>query len=240
MLTAYKCRQHSTNLAKNCVGAALKGLDLGVGLFDTGATYFTISLKWTGIVRHSIRKMGQDATKPGSTWHAWSRKDAAHPAMATQREHGIAWDTLCNDGELKLAVGAVFARSPLAQQQTHCRILPEPPQSIAQWRDTLRASPQPDLVLIERAVWDDPEFVSTGLPQLCDHLRYQGHMLWTNPPTRWPQSAQTRASILRLCSLHGLMLLGDVRLEASAPDQPRLRGTLLWRRCPIQTMEQGS
>lgn len=157
--------------------------------------------------------------------------------FALERE--LSWESIDSLGSKVTAVGAFFANTSLTSPSSTSRHVRELQPSTASWRQSLANAKSAELILVDHEIWDHPAFVQDGLAQLCHVLAYHGHFLWTGGPTLWPRRAQTRASILRLCSLHGLRLVRHVRVKSERADQPAMRGWLLERRDPIHTLVHG-
>lgn len=158
-------------------------------------------------------------------------------SMALVRE--LTWANIEALGSQVTAVGSFFSDTALGKTDSACRHIPELQSDTEAWRQSLAHAKSAQLILVDHAVWDDPAFVQDGLAQLCHVLAYRGHFLWTGGPGLWPRRVQTRASILRLCSLHGLRLLRQIRVKSAEKDQPAMRGWLLERRDPIHTLVHG-
>lgn len=159
------------------------------------------------------------------------------PPTALKQE--LTWEHIQALGDKVTAVGPFFADTILGKADSACRHVPQLQSSTESWRQSLAHAKSAELILVEHSIWDHPAFVQDGLAQLCHVLAYHGHFLWTGGPGLWPRRAQTRASILRLCSLHGLRLLRQVRVKSAKKDQPAMRGWLLERRDPIHTLVHG-
>lgn len=151
----------------------------------------------------------------------------------------LTWTNIEALGAKVTAVGPFFDGTSLANSATGCRHIPSLQSDTESWRQSLAHAQSAELILVDHSIWDHPAFVQDGLAQLCHVLAYRGHFLWTGGPALWPRNAQTRASILRLCSLHGLRLLRQVRVKSGKQDQPAMRGWLLERRDPIHTLVHG-
>lgn len=154
-------------------------------------------------------------------------------------ERELSWASIDSLGSKVTAVGAFFANTSLTSPTSACRHVSKLQPSTASWRQSLANAKSAELILVDHEIWDHPAFVQDGLAQLCHVLAYHGHFFWTGGPALWPRRAQTRASILRLCSLHGLRLLRQTRVKSADADQPAMRGWLLERRDPIHTLVHG-
>lgn len=154
-------------------------------------------------------------------------------------ERELSWESIESLGSKVTAVGAFFANTSLTNSSSACRHVPELQPNTESWRQSLANAKSAELILVDHEIWDHPAFVQDGLAQLCHVLAYRGHFLWTGGPALWPRRAQTRASILRLCSLHGLRLMRQTRVKSAKADQPAMRGWLLERRDPIHTLVHG-
>lgn len=157
--------------------------------------------------------------------------------FALDRE--LSWESIEALGSKVTTVGPFFANTSLAKAPSKSRHVAELQPSTESWRQSLAHAQSAELILVDHEIWDHPAFVQDGLAQLCHVLAYRGHFLWTGGPGLWPRRAQTRASILRLCSLHGLRLVRQVRIKSAKADQPAMRGWLLERRDPIHTLVHG-
>lgn len=157
--------------------------------------------------------------------------------LAELRE--ISWDSIVALGDQVTAVGPRFSSTVLGRSESQNRHFVELLPNTESWRKTLAAAKSSKLIVVDHSIWDHPNFVQDGLAQLCHVLDYRGHFLWTGGPNLWPRRAQTRASILRLCSLHGLRLVRHIRVPAGQENMPAMRGWLLERRDPIQTLVNG-
>lgn len=151
----------------------------------------------------------------------------------------LSWDDILALGDRVAAVGPRFSSTVLGRPEAPNRHFVELLPSTESWRKSLAAARSSKLILVDHSIWDHPNFVQDGLAQLCHVLDYHGHFLWTGGPTLWPRRAQTRASILRLCSLHGLRLVRQVRVLAGQEQMPAMRGWFLERRDPIHTLVNG-
>lgn len=154
-------------------------------------------------------------------------------------EGELNWEMILKLGAKSAAVGPSFSQTSLAAPQSACRHVVQVNANSEAWRQKLKAPQSADLILVDHAVWDNAEFVQEGLAQLCNVLSYGGHFLWTGGPGFWPRRAQTRAAILRLCSLHGLRLVRQLKVKAAGEGKPAMRGWLLERRNPIRTLVHG-
>lgn len=158
-------------------------------------------------------------------------------SMALARE--LDWAAIEALGSRVTAVGDFFGNTSLGKSHSNCRHIAKLQSDTESWRQSLAHAQSAELILVDHPIWDHPAFVQDGLAQLCHVLAYRGHFLWTGGPGLWPRRAQTRASILRLCSLHGLRLLRQARIKSGKADQPSMRGWLLERRDPIHTLVHG-
>lgn len=166
------------------------------------------------------------------------RAASNRPGLIAQDQE-LTWSMILDLGSTVAAVGPFFLQTCLAEQRNPCLHIPGLQANADHWRNQLCPPQSADLIVVDHAVWDDPDFVQNGLAQLCNALRYCGHFYWTGGPGLWPRSAKTRASILRLCSLHGLRLVGKQSVKSDGPGKPALRGWLLERRNPIRTLVHG-
>lgn len=175
----------------------------------------------------------------GSTM-AQLKERASHHAPRGLGQSDLSWATLLAAGDKLTAIGSSFENTALAGGDSSCKLLTKCSNQDPRWRELGESSYQAQLILVDHNLWDHADFVQESLAQLCNSLRYHGHFLWTGGPTLWPRRAQTRARILRLCSLHGLRLLRHLKINAgNAPGQPAIRGWLLERRDPVHTLVYG-
>lgn len=175
-----------------------------------------------------------------SSTMAQLKERASHHAARGLGQSELSWNTLLAAGDKLTAVGSSFQHTALSKGDSNCRLLATCSGEDPRWRELSESGYQAQLILVDHSLWDGADFVQEGLAQLCNSLRYHGHFLWTGGPTLWPRRAQTRARILRLCSLHGLRLVQQLKIKAGKEaGQPAIRGWLLERRDPVHTLVYG-